>query len=113
MQNTLRQVLCIAGLLLAAGFVVPTAAQGTLWFDQLIDIEPLPHEVERQVAHQLVAALRDPSTRDEAPASSKADRTPRMLFASLSDGTGPAQVLLGAGNGATAAIRQILDQVGE
>ncbi|MEM7356872.1 MAG: hypothetical protein AAF657_39020, partial [Acidobacteriota bacterium] len=46
-------------------------------------------------------------------ASSKADRTPRMLFASLSDGTGPAQVLLGAGNGATAAIRQILDQVGE
>ncbi len=95
-------------LLLAA----PTAAvePPAIWFDRLTGVEPLAPEVERQLAGFLAGRFLAPAGPAELPAALAADRSPRMVFVTLSDGQSPARVLRGAGDGAAQAVRQLFDQ---
>ncbi len=79
------------------------------WFDALADVEPLTAEAEEALVGYAAGAFIDPSVPPELPPSLVSDRLPRMVFASLSDGNGPAKVVRGAGHGVAEALRRLLE----
>ncbi len=103
------------GHILALLFVIflsaaPAAAEPpAIWFDRLIGVEPPAPAVEQELARFLTAWFQEPAAGAALPEILAADRAPRMVFVSLSDGRRPARVLRGAGEGAAQAIRQLFD----
>ena len=80
------------------------------WFDTLIDVEPLSAAAEEELTRHLAAALVEPSTPLELPSPLASDEAPRWIFASLSDGRGPATVIRTAGLGVAEAARRLLEE---
>ncbi len=83
------------------------------WFDELVREPPLTATAEQDLLRFIADSLLDPSQTISLPSTLRKDRTPRMLFASVSDGKGPARVLRGAGRGAGEASQDLLTQLGQ
>ncbi len=107
----------VAAMLLALFLAVPTNAtsppSSVVWFDQLIDAPPLEAASEHQLVEWLNAALlsisADPiAAVGKLPKQLRDDKTPRMIFASVSDGVRAATVIRGSGHGTAAACEQLL-----
>ncbi len=78
------------------------------WFDRLIGTRPLSPAAELELARYVAGRLLEISPRPKLPRILKSDRRPRMVFASLSDGHGPAIVLHGSGEGASDAVDRLV-----
>ncbi len=103
---TVLALLCLAAIPAVAESAPP-------WFDRLIDVEPLPPAAEQELARVVSSSFLEPASPQPLPPILRQDRTPRMIFASYSDGRSPARVVRGAGQGARAAIKRLLEQRGE
>ena len=112
MSSCKLPLLIAFGALLLTTLSAGATGPSEVWFDQLIDAEPLEPKLEEQLVQFVADTLRDASP-TELPATLAADQTPRMIFASFSDGQGPARVVRGAGQGAAQAIHQLLATVGK
>ncbi len=105
-------ILAITCALLLATPPVCAEDSSEPWLEELIGAEPLTQAVEQELVRYVVNALRQPSTSGKLPPTLSADKSPRMIFASVSDGHGPARVTRGAGRGAARAIRRLLEVTG-
>ncbi|MEE8523509.1 MAG: hypothetical protein V3T72_06225 [Thermoanaerobaculia bacterium] len=86
----------------------------TIWFDELIDAEPLTAAAREDLGGYLVAlALRRGALAVELPPSLAGDRQPRMVFATLGDGANPARVLRVAGHGAAGVAESLAVELGD
>ena len=106
LSNTWALVGLLASSLPAAG----APAGPTL--ERLVGVRPLPAVAERELASHVIATLLEPSAKHKLPRVLKSDKAPRMIFASVSDGRGPARVVYAAGEGAADTVERLLAKRG-
>ena len=87
--------------------------EAEIWFEDLVTARALAETARDELTGTLLRFALHPSTPVETPASLAADREPRMVFLTLSDGTTRGRMLRAAGRGASAVIRQLRKQVEE
>jgi hypothetical protein len=115
LRRTLAAILAGASLAAAwAAVAEAPPASEPVWFEDLIEAEPLAAAARQDLGAYLVAmALRRGHLDLELPASLAEDRPPRMVFASLGDGAGPAKVLRVAGRGAAEVAARLATAIGD
>lgn len=107
MKDILRLLGTLAAVSVAAVAQEPSPG---VWFDDLAGVEPLASEDEEELVRH-VAAVALGGDPGELPPSLAADRQPRIVFLSASDGVSAARVAYAAGRGAAEAAGGLRRQV--
>lgn len=107
-----RTALCVLVVAVAAALCAAQEPASGVWFDDLGESLTISRDDGKALVAQIHARLAgDGEAKDKAialPESLAADKTPRIVFLSLSDGQTAARVVVGAGQGLKAVVEAAL-----